>query len=101
MPSYLCIGLGEAAKIATIEMDWDLEHLKNMSQKFQEKISAIPFLHFNGSKTHGFPGILNYSVEFVEGESLIMSMKNVAISSGSACTSASLEPSYVLRATGV
>lgn len=48
-----------------------------------------------------FPGILNYSVEFVEGESLIMSMKNVAFSSGSACTSASLEPSYVLRALGV
>ena len=58
-------------------------------------------MHFNGSPTNGYPGNLNYSVEYVEGESLIMAMKNIAISSGSACTSASLEPSYVLRAIGV
>lgn len=58
-------------------------------------------MHFNGSKDHGYPGNINYSVEFVEGESLIMAMKNLAISSGSACTSASLEPSYVLRAIGI
>lgn len=58
-------------------------------------------MYFNGSKELGYPGILNFSIEFVEGESLIMAMKNVAISSGSACTSASLEPSYVLRALGI
>jgi cysteine desulfurase len=68
---------------------------------FQDKVKEIPCVYFNGSKDHGYPGILNYSIEFVEGESLIMSMKNIAISSGSACTSASLEPSYVLRALGV
>jgi cysteine desulfurase len=68
---------------------------------FQEKLKEIPSLYFNGSESNGYPGILNYSIEYVEGESLIMAMKNVALSSGSACTSASLEPSYVLRALGV
>ena len=61
----------------------------------------MPRIFYNGSRKHGFPGCLNFSIEFVEGESIIMAMKNVALSSGSACTSASLEPSYVLRAIGV
>lgn len=64
-------------------------------------MEKVPKIYFNGSKTEGWAGNLNYSVEYVEGESLIMAMKNIAISSGSACTSASLEPSYVLRALGV
>lgn len=95
------MGLGECASIAKTDMEYDLEHLRKLSERFWRQIHDIPFLHFNGSIEHGFPGILNYSVEFVEGESLIMSMKNVAFSSGSACTSASLEPSYVLWALGV
>lgn len=64
-------------------------------------MEKVPKIYFNGSKTEGWIGNLNYSIEYVEGESLIMAMKNIAISSGSACTSASLEPSYVLRALGI
>ena len=65
------------------------------------KIEKIPNVYFNGDKENGYPGIANFSFEFVEGESLIMAAKNFAFSSGSACTSASLEPSYVLRALKV
>jgi len=68
---------------------------------FVNEIEKVPNIYFNGSKDFGYPGNINYSIEYVEGESLIMAMKNLAISSGSACTSASLEPSYVLRALGV
>lgn len=82
-------------------MLWDLEHVTKLRDYFVTEIEKIPRMHFNGSKDHGYPGNINYSVEFVEGESLIMAMKNLAISSGSACTSASLEPSYVLRAIGI
>lgn len=75
--------------------------MKQLRDYFVSEVSKIPNIYFNGSLDEGYPGTLNYSVEYVEGESLIMAMKNIAISSGSACTSASLEPSYVLRAIGV
>ena len=100
LPSPLIIGLGEAAKIAGEEMKYDHQHMVNLNQYFMEKISNIPRIYKNGSEK-GYPGIINISFEFIEGESLIMSLKNIALSSGSACTSASLEPSYVLRALGV
>ena len=82
-------------------MDLDFDYIKKLSDYFYDEIQKVPNVYFNGSRHKGYPGILNFSVEFVEGESLIMAMKNIAISSGSACTSASLEPSYVLRALGV
>lgn len=82
-------------------MKWDFEHVSKLSEYMVQKIEEIPRVYFNGSKNKGYPGNINFSIEFVEGESLIMAMKNIAISSGSACTSASLEPSYVLRAIGV
>lgn len=97
----MCVGLGEASRIANLEMEYDFDHVKKLSDHFVKEVEKIPNIYFNGSKSQGYPGNINYSVEFVEGESLIMAMKNVAISSGSACTSASLEPSYVLRALGV
>lgn len=82
-------------------MDLDFEYVKELSDYFYDEILKVPNIYFNGSRSQGYPGIMNFSVEYVEGESLIMAMKNIAISSGSACTSASLEPSYVLRALGV
>ena len=101
LPSPLAVGLGEAANIAAQEMQYDYAHVKSLSEYFLESVSEIPRIYRNGNKDHGYPGIINISFEFIEGESLIMAMKNVALSSGSACTSASLEPSYVLRALGV
>lgn len=101
LPSYLAVGLGEAAEIATNEMNFDYEHVKSLSDKLLKKVSEIPNVFVNADRRFCYPGIVNASFEFIEGESLLMSLKNVALSSGSACTSASLEPSYVLRALGV
>lgn len=100
IPAPLVVGLGEAARIASEEMQFDHQHVSNLYKYFMSEVSQIPRIYVNGSDK-GYPGIINISFEFIEGESLIMSMKNVALSSGSACTSASLEPSYVLRALGV
>lgn len=101
LPSYLAIGLGQAANIAAKEWEVDQRHVRDLSGKLLQKIQAIPYAHINADRTNCYPGILNASFEFIEGESLMMALKNVALSSGSACTSASLEPSYVLRALGV
>lgn len=100
LPTPLAVGLGEASRIAAEEMKYDHEHVTNLHKYFMSKVNEIPRIYVNGSEK-GYPGIINISFEFIEGESLIMSLKNVALSSGSACTSASLEPSYVLRALGV
>lgn len=100
LPAPLVVGLGEASRIASEEMQFDHQHVTNLHKYFMEKVSEIPRIYVNGSDK-GYPGIINISFEFIEGESLIMSLKNIALSSGSACTSASLEPSYVLRALGV
>lgn len=101
LPTPLVVGLGEAARLALTEMPFDHKHVKELSDYFLASISDIPNIYRNGDPDGGYPGILNISFEFIEGESLIMAMKNIALSSGSACTSASLEPSYVLRALGV
>lgn len=102
LPTFLCVGIGEAARIAEEEMNFDSEHVRSLKDYFLDTVvKDIPKVHFNGSREDGYPGIINLSFEFIEGESLIMSIKNCAVSSGSACTSASLEPSYVLRALGV
>lgn len=93
--------MGEACKIAKNEMDFDHAHVSKLSNKFLSALKKdVPMLHLNGSETRRYPGIINLSFEYVEGESLIMGIKNIAVSSGSACTSASLEPSYVIRALG-
>lgn len=101
LPTHLAVGLGEASKISREEGLFDYEHVKKLNSYLLTEILKIPNVYVNAHRENCYPGILNVSFEFIEGESLIMSMKNVAISSGSACTSASLEPSYVLRALGV
>lgn len=80
----------------------DLQWVTKLSERLYNGITAkLENVHLNGDKERRYPGNLNLSFEFVEGESLLMALKNIAVSSGSACTSASLEPSYVLRAIGV
>lgn len=99
---HLCVGLGEAARLASLEMKSDLEYITKLNHKFSEGLySKLSHLVLNGDKLSRYDGNLNISFAGVEGESLIMAIKDMAVSSGSACTSASLEPSYVLRAIGV
>jgi len=102
LPTPLCVGLGEACAIAKVEMAAENERLRVLQRRLYKGITeAIPDVFLNGDPDHRIPGNLNLSFAYVEGESLLMAIKDVAVSSGSACTSASLEPSYVLRALGV
>jgi cysteine desulfurase len=102
VPTPLAVALGAAAEIASKEMARDSKRIKTLADRFYSKVStALPHIVINGSTERRYPGSLNISFSCVEGESLLMGMKSVAVSSGSACTSASLEPSYVLRALGV
>lgn len=101
IPTPLVVGLGEACRVALLEMERDGEHVRHLSDRLIRGITeAVPHVIRNGDPNAGYPGCVNLSFAFVEGESLLMALKNVALSSGSACTSASLEPSYVLRALG-
>nr|AGU68152.1 cysteine desulfurase [Crithidia acanthocephali] len=98
----LVVGMGAACAVALQEMDRDAAHSKRLQERLLTGLqSRLPHLVVNGDMEHRLPGNLNISFACVEGESLLMGMKDVAVSSGSACTSASLEPSYVLRALGV
>ena len=101
LATHQLVGFGEAARIARDEMQAEADRLAALRQRFWDAISDIPEVHINGDRDQRLPGALNVSFAFVEGESLIMSLRDLAISSGSACTSASLEPSYVLRALGL
>lgn len=102
LPTPLVVGLGEAAAIAKTDMAKDAEHVRKLGQKFMAEIlDGIPDVFLNGDREQRWLGNLNLSFAYVEGESMIMAIKDLAVSSGSACTSASLEPSYVLRALGV
>ncbi len=100
LATHQCVGMGEAFRIAKEEMAEENARLLKLRQRFIDGFSDMEEVYINGSLEHRVPGNLNISFNFVEGESLMMSMKNLAVSSGSACTSASLEPSYVLRALG-
>jgi cysteine desulfurase len=101
LATHQLVGFGEAARIAREEMASESDRLSALRLRFWDAISDIPEVHINGDRDQRLPGALNVSFAFVEGESLIMSLRDLAISSGSACTSASLEPSYVLRALGL
>ncbi|HMW71378.1 MAG TPA: IscS subfamily cysteine desulfurase [Cellvibrionaceae bacterium] len=101
LPTHQIVGLGAAAAVAKARLEADYQHAKTLRERFLAGISDIEQVHINGSLSQSVPHILNVSFAFVEGESLIMSLKDLAVSSGSACTSASLEPSYVLRALGL
>ncbi len=102
LPTPLCVGLGEACAIAQREMGAEAERLRFLRDRLLEGITkALPEVYVNGDLEQRIPGNLNISFAYVEGEGLMMGIKNLSVSSGSACTSASLEPSYVLRALGV
>jgi len=102
LPTPLCVGLGEACAIAQKEMGAEAERLKMLRDRFHAGIDErLSEVYLNGDLEHRIPGNLNLSFAYVEGEGLMMGVNDLAVSSGSACTSASLEPSYVLRALGV
>jgi cysteine desulfurase len=101
LPGPLCVGLGAACEFAEQDMASDNERLRRLRDRFLKGLSDIPELYINGDLEQRFPGNLNISFAYIEGESMLMALKDLAVSSGSACTSASLEPSYVLRALGV
>lgn len=100
LPTHQIVGMGEAARIAKEEMAAEAERFRALRDRLWNGVKDIEEVYINGSQEHGVPHIFNISFNFVEGESLIMALKDLAVSSGSACTSASLEPSYVLRALG-
>ena len=101
LPTHQIVGMGAAFAIAKAETEAEAKRLLGLRQRFWDKIKDIEELHVNGSMEQRVPGSLNVSFNYVEGESLLMALPHIAVSSGSACTSASLEPSYVLRALGV
>ena len=96
------VGMGAACALCLTEMDAERERVLRLRRKLEDGImSQLDVVHVNGHPERRLPGVSNLSFGFVEGESLMMGMKGIAVSSGSACTSASLEPSYVLKAIGV
>ena len=100
LPTHQIVGMGEAFRIAREEMDSEIAHVRALRDRLAKGLMEIEEVYVNGDMEHRVPHNLNVSFNFVEGESLIMAVKDIAVSSGSACTSASLEPSYVLRALG-
>ena len=100
LAAHQIVGMGEAFRLAREEMAAEAQRLRVLRDRFLEGIKDIEEVYINGDLEKRVPGNLNVSFNFVEGESLIMALKDIAVSSGSACTSASLEPSYVLRALG-
>jgi cysteine desulfurase len=100
LPTHQCVGMGEAFKIARLEMGTESERVRMLQQRLLAGIAQIDQVFINGHLEKRVPHNVNASFNYVEGESLIMGIKGLAVSSGSACTSASLEPSYVLRALG-
>lgn len=101
VPSPLAVGLGAACELSGKEMEYYLAHVTRLSNRLIELLQkSIPHVIRNGDPNNSYPGCLNLSFAYIEGESLLMALKDIALSSGSACTSTSLEPSYVLHALG-
>jgi cysteine desulfurase len=100
LPTHQIVGMGEAFRIAREEMATENERIRMLRDKLLRGLTAMEEVFVNGDLEHRVPHNLNMSFNYVEGESMIMAVKDIAVSSGSACTSASLEPSYVLRALG-
>ena len=100
LPTHQIVGMGEAFRIAKEEMDSEIARIKALRDRLAEGLQEMEEVYINGDMAQRVPHNLNVSFNYVEGESLIMAIKDLAVSSGSACTSASLEPSYVLRALG-
>ena len=100
LPTHQIVGMGEAFRLAKVEMDTEIVRIKALRDRLAKGLQDIEETYINGDMENRVPHNLNVSFNYVEGESLIMAVKDLAVSSGSACTSASLEPSYVLRALG-
>ena len=100
LATHQIVGMGEAFRLAREEMGTENERIRMLRDRLYKGLTRIEETYVNGSMEHRVPHNLNVSFNYVEGESLIMAIKELAVSSGSACTSASLEPSYVLRALG-
>jgi len=100
LPTHQIVGMGEAFRLAKEEMDKDYEKISLLRNRLWNGVKDMEEVYLNGDFENRYPGIMNISFNYVEGESLIMATKDIAVSSGSACTSASLEPSFVLRAIG-
>ena len=100
LPTHQIVGMGEAFRLAKEEMDGEIVRIKALRDRLAKGLTEMEEVYVNGDLEHRVPHNLNVSFNYVEGESLIMAIKDIAVSSGSACTSASLEPSYVLRALG-
>ncbi|HSY29087.1 MAG TPA: aminotransferase class V-fold PLP-dependent enzyme, partial [Burkholderiaceae bacterium] len=100
LPTHQIVGMGEAFRLAKQEMDGEIVRIKALRDRLAKGLQEMEEVYVNGEMEHRVPHNLNVSFNYVEGESLIMAIKDLAVSSGSACTSASLEPSYVLRALG-
>jgi cysteine desulfurase len=101
LATHQLVGMGEAARIAKESMADEAVRLRALRNRFWDGLKDMEQVHLNGDADQRIAGNINVSLAFVEGESLIMALKDLAVSSGSACTSASLEPSYVLRALGL
>ena len=100
-PAFQTVGMGEAFRIAKQQIESDCRHISVLRKRLLDGLNELEQVKLNGHPSQNYPGIINVSFAFVEGESLLMALKDMAVSSGSACTSASLEPSYVLRALGL
>lgn len=101
LATHQIVGMGEAFELARKELEQNLSHVLPLKNSFIEEVCQIEGVHINGSLDSSVPGIVNLRFDYVDSESLIMAFKDVAISSGSACTSASVEPSYVLKLLGL
>ncbi|WVH09738.1 MAG: Cysteine desulfurase [Fluviibacter phosphoraccumulans EoVTN8] len=101
LPTFMIVGMGEAFRLARLEMHEENKRIQALRDRLLKGLFDMPEIYVNGDLAHRIPHNLNVSFAYVEGESLIMAVRDIAVSSGSACTSASLEPSYVLRALGL
>ncbi len=101
LPTHQIVGMGEAYRIAKEDLEKDQAHVKKLADRLWNGLKDIPEVYLNGENAKRIDNVMNISFAFIEGESLMMAINELAVSSGSACTSASLEPSYVLRALGV
>jgi cysteine desulfurase len=95
------VGFGKACEICRLDMDADTARISKLRDKLETELLTLEESYVNGNREHRLPHVSNMSFKYVEGEGLIMGVKDIAVSSGSACTSASLEPSYVLKALGL
>ena len=101
LATHQIVGIGAAAEVCERELSREGARLKDLRSRLWSHLRQIPGVHLNGSETHRIPGLINVGFESVDGETLLMALNDVAVSSGSACTSATMEPSYVLRSMGV